>query len=87
MTLKRYDAVVNGTQTILLLNAEDAEKLGDRVKLRKEKITRTKAADVQSKAAEVDDTGAESDDDMTGAADDNKAADVQSKVATAPATK
>ena len=33
MTLKRYDAVVNGVETILVLNAEDAANLGDSVKL------------------------------------------------------
>ena len=32
MALKRYDAVVNGVKTILVLNAADAERLGDAVR-------------------------------------------------------
>lgn len=54
MTLKRYDAVVNGVQTILVLNAEDAANLGDSVKLHEPKAAKpaaNKARTPQNKAA------------------------------------
>lgn len=41
MALKRYDAVINGVKTILLLDAAEAERYGDTVTLQKSGEART----------------------------------------------
>lgn len=92
--LKRYKAVVNGTETILLLNAADADALGDAVTLWKKPRVKQAAAnaevgDADNKTGEPSaDKAAESGADKTGApSGDKTGAPVGDKSAGTPATK